>query len=43
MNKLNIIKMDGLGNDFIIIDNRIEETTLTKDQIIPEKQFAPVF
>ena len=26
--------MDGLGNDFIIIDNRIEETTLNKSQII---------
>ncbi|MAJ23461.1 MAG: diaminopimelate epimerase [Candidatus Pelagibacter sp.] len=34
MNKLNILKMDGLGNDFIIIDNRIEETTLNKSQII---------
>ena len=27
-------KMDGLGNDFVIIDNRQEITNLTKDQII---------
>tara|TARA_B100001057_G_scaffold483168_1_gene559541 strand:+ start:1 stop:825 length:825 start_codon:yes stop_codon:yes gene_type:complete len=27
-------KMDGLGNDFIIIDNRQKITSLTKDQII---------
>ena len=27
-------KMDGLGNDFVIIDNREEVTNLTKDQII---------
>jgi len=27
-------KMDGLGNDFIIIDNRQKITNLTKDQII---------
>jgi diaminopimelate epimerase len=27
-------KMDGLGNDFVIIDQRIQDTGLTKDQII---------
>ena len=27
-------KMDGLGNDFVIIDNRQKVTNLTKDQII---------
>ena len=27
-------KMDGLGNDFVIIDNRQEITKLTKEQII---------
>ena len=27
-------KMDGLGNDFVIIDNRQTITNLTKDQII---------
>ena len=27
-------KMDGLGNDFVIIDNRQKITNLTKDQII---------
>ena len=27
-------KMDGLGNDFVIIDNREKITNLTKDQII---------
>ena len=27
-------KMDGLGNDFVIIDNREKTTNLTKDQII---------
>ena len=27
-------KMDGLGNDFVIIDNRQKNTNLTKDQII---------
>jgi len=27
-------KMDGLGNDFIIIDQRSHELDLTKDQII---------
>ena len=27
-------KMDGLGNDFIIIDNREKIINLTKDQII---------
>jgi len=27
-------KMDGLGNDFVIIDNREQITNLSKDQII---------
>ena len=27
-------KMDGLGNDFVIIDNRQKITNLTKDQIV---------
>ena len=27
-------KMDGLGNDFVIIDNRQNKINLTKDQII---------
>ena len=27
-------KMDGLGNDFVIIDNRQKITNLTKEQII---------
>ena len=27
-------KMDGLGNDFIIFDNRKKSFSLTKDQII---------
>ena len=27
-------KMDGLGNDFVIIDNRTEEIKLSGDQII---------
>ena len=27
-------KMDGLGNDFVIIDNREKITNLTKDQIV---------
>ena len=27
-------KMDGLGNDFVIIDNRQKITILTKDQIV---------
>jgi len=27
-------KMDGLGNDFVIIDQRIQELSFTKDQII---------
>ena len=31
---LNAYKMDGLGNDFIIIDQREKKITLSKDQII---------
>ena len=31
---LKAFKMDGLGNDFVIIDNRQKITRLTKDQII---------
>ena len=27
-------KMDGLGNDFVIIDNREKIINLTKDQIV---------
>jgi len=34
MNKLDAYKMDGLGNDFIIFDNRKKSILLTKDQII---------
>ena len=34
MNKLDAYKMDGLGNDFIIFDNRNKSICLTKDQII---------
>ena len=34
MNKLDAYKMDGLGNDFIIFDNRIKSVSLTKEQII---------
>ena len=33
MNKLEAYKMDGLGNDFIIFDNRKKTISLTKDQI----------
>jgi len=33
MNKLEAYKMDGLGNDFIIFDNRKKSISLTKDQI----------
>ena len=31
---INAFKMDGLGNDFVIIDNRQKINNLTKDQII---------
>ena len=34
MNKLEAYKMDGLGNDFIIFDNRKKSISLTKAQII---------
>ena len=34
MNNLEAYKMDGLGNDFIIFDNRKISISLTKDQII---------
>ena len=34
MNKFEAYKMDGLGNDFIIFDNRKKAFSLTKDQII---------
>ena len=34
MTKLNAYKMDGLGNDFIIFDNRKKSITLTKEQLI---------
>ena len=32
--EIKAFKMDGLGNDFVIIDNRQKITNLTKDQII---------
>ena len=32
--EIRAFKMDGLGNDFVIIDNRQKITNLTKDQII---------
>ena len=34
MDKLEAYKMDGLGNDFIIFDNRNKSISLTKDEII---------
>ena len=34
MATINAYKMDGLGNDFIIIDRRSSSINLTKDQII---------
>ena len=34
MNNLDAYKMDGLGNDFIIFDNRTKSISLTKDQVI---------
>ena len=34
MNNLEAFKMDGLGNDFIIFDNRTKSISLTKDQVI---------
>ena len=34
MNKFEAYKMDGLGNDFIIFDNRKKTVSLSKDQII---------
>ena len=34
MNKLDAYKMDGLGNDFVIFDNRKKSFSLTKDLII---------
>jgi len=34
MNNLEAYKMDGLGNDFIIFDNREKPISLTKDQIV---------
>jgi len=34
MNKLEAYKMDGLGNDFIIFDNRKKSISLTKSQIV---------
>ena len=33
MNKLDAYKMDGLGNDFIIFDEREKSILLSKDQI----------
>ena len=34
MPEINAFKMDGLGNDFVIIDRRKNEINLSKDQII---------
>ena len=34
MNKIDAYKMDGLGNDFIIFDQRKDSLSLTKNQII---------
>ena len=34
MNNLDAYKMDGLGNDFVIFDNRKKSISLTKDQIV---------
>ena len=34
MNKLEAYKMDGLGNDFVIFDNRKKSISLTKNQIV---------
>ena len=34
MNKFEAYKMDGLGNDFIIFDNRKKSISLTKDEIM---------
>ena len=48
MNNLEAYKMDGLGNDFIIFDNRKKTTTLSKDQILkiamgPYAPFGTIF
>ena len=37
MNSFEAYKMDGLGNDFIIFDNRKKPISLTKKQIIKKK------
>ena len=34
MNKLEAYKMDGLGNDFVIFDNRKKSISLTENQIV---------
>ena len=34
MTSINAFKMDGLGNDFIIIDRRTNFVNLTKEKII---------
>ena len=34
MAKINAFRMDGLGNDFIIIDRRKNEINLSKEKII---------
>ena len=33
MQKINFIKMHGLGNDFVIIDRRVNEINITKELI----------
>ena len=37
MQKINFIKMHGLGNDFVIIDKRINEITITKEFVTSGK------
>ena len=34
MSEINAFRMDGLGNDFVIIDRRKKEINLSKEQII---------
>ena len=41
MATINAYKMDGLGNDFIIIDRRNKTIDIPKDKIINLKSFSP--
>ena len=34
MNNFEAYKMDGLGNDFVIFDNREKSISLTKNQVV---------